>query len=74
MTNYESIKQGTNKAFNELLEKMDTEALTEMLSENPCKRCVCKTYCDNSPHGLRHGGICQDIIEEWLNKEEKDEE
>lgn len=69
MTNFESIQQGTHKGFNELLEKMDTEALAEMLSEIPCKRCVCEDYCRNSPQGLN----CQDIIENWLNEEEEED-
>lgn len=69
MTNFESIQQGTNEVFNELLKKIDTKAIVEMLSTIDCSECICRTYC--------HKYICescQDIIKNWLMKEKENEE
>lgn len=68
MTNYESIKQGKHKGFNELLKKSSTYAIAEMLSTIDCSECICRTYCRKYVCES-----CQEIIKNWLIKEKKND-
>lgn len=62
-TNFESIRQGTHKAFNELISCRKN--IAEMLCEISCDECICKAYCNKHPEGLN----CLQIIGHWLDEE-----
>lgn len=64
MTNIESIRNGTNFHFNELLKRISIDDLANMISENDCSVCICKSLCDSSIFSS-----CQEVVTSWLLKE-----